>query len=53
MGDTWVPEVIITFVENGFVVRKANKAYIAFNKSEVIQLVKALLKEKKLPDPPF
>lgn len=53
MGDTWIPEVIITFVDNGFVVRKANKAFIAFNENEVIQLVKVLLKEEKLPDPPF
>lgn len=45
--------IIITPVNNGYVVSKGTTNYIAFTFNELQQLVKKLLEKEELPDPPF
>lgn len=46
-------QITIHRVQNGFIVQRGDKAYIAFMESEVISLVKKLIAPEELPDPPF
>lgn len=59
MGKFEPHEIVITAVNNGYIIRKytgslgATKTYIAFTFNELQQLVKQLLEKEELPDPPF
>lgn len=59
MGEFEPHEIVITAVNNGYIIRKytgslkATKTYIAFTFNELQQLVKKLLEKEDLPDIPF
>ena len=53
MDESWMHDVVISPVKNGYVIHKGNTAYIAFTYNELNQLIKFLLEKEDLPDIPF